>query len=111
MVQAMEANGVEKASVGGPWTAEGDGLTVCGEAFRGLLERRGVRDPEELSRLLGDIDYPMDADEIRSQLSGEEELDPGLPTALEYVLGADLWEETELARACVHGQMVCRIAP
>ncbi len=111
VVQAMETNVAEEGTaVGDPWTVGGGGLTVCGEAISGLLERNGVRGPEELSRLLGDVDFPMDAEEIRRQMSGEEELDPGLPTALEYALGTDLREDTGLTLAVAHGQMVCRVA-
>jgi hypothetical protein len=68
------------------------------------MEKRGLRGPEDLARLLGEAGHPTPAQQIRECMEGREWVDEHLPWLVARVLELEVEEMGGLARAVAYGQ-------
>jgi hypothetical protein len=76
-----------------------------GEALQRLIEKKGLRGPEDLERLLEEAGHPMPAREIRERMEGTKWMDEHLPRLVVQVLRLSVEEMGVLARAVAYGQI------
>jgi hypothetical protein len=75
------------------------------EVLRSLMESRGLRCPEELSRMLRESGREVTADKITAYMEGREWVDGCFPRWVAEVLDLSAWEMGILARAVAYGQI------
>jgi hypothetical protein len=78
-----------------------------GETLRRLMEKRGLRGPEDLARRLEEAGHPVPARDVRECMEGARWVDEHLPWRVARVLGLDLEEMGALARTVAY----CQIRP
>jgi len=77
------------------------------EVLRFLMESRGLRGPEELSRLLKEAGHEVTAEKITAYMEGRKWVDGHFPGWVAKALDLSAWEMGVLAYAVAYGQ-VCR---
>jgi len=92
-----------------PAVAEGgarnERVNGFGEALQRLMERRGLRGPEDLAGRLEEAGYPTPARQLRECMEGARWVDERLPGWVAQVLELDVEETGELAKAVAYGQI------
>lgn len=70
-----------------------------------LMESRGLRGPEDLSRLLREAGREVTAEKITAYMEGREWVDGCFPRWVAEVLDLSAWEMGILAYAVAYGQV------
>jgi len=76
-----------------------------GETLQRLIERRGLRGPEDLAGRLEEAGHPTPARQIRECMEGRAWVDEHLPWRVARVLELGAEEMGALARAVAYGQI------
>lgn len=80
-------------------------MNEFGETLQRLIEKRGLKGPEDLARLFGEVGHPMPAREIQECMEGARWVDEHLPWRVARALELGLEEMGMLARAVAYGQV------
>lgn len=75
------------------------------DVLRFLMESRGLRGPEDLSRLLKENGREVTTEKITAYMEGREWVDGYFPHWIAEVLDLDVWEMGLLAHAVAYGQI------
>lgn len=75
------------------------------DVLRFLMESRGLRGAEDLSRLLKEAGREVTTEKITAYMEGREWVDACFPRWVAEVLDLDVWEMGLLAHAVAYGQI------
>ena len=75
-----------------------------GEVLQDLMERRGLRSPEDLSKRLDEVGHDVPAGRVRAFMDGDEWVNGWFPGCVVEALDLDAEEMGALALAVAYGQ-------